>query len=77
MDINSAYYSLAYIDDWSDAKDLSRGNTFKDSLKPSLIDYPSGQLIVSFGSNVASAPTNYLFLPMEGSIFDDDPEEGS
>ena len=71
---NYRFYSLTYIDDWGDAKDISQGCTFHDSLKETIKEFPSGQCVLSFYGSVASKGTNVCYIP-EAYIYHDDPEE--
>lgn len=74
-EIDLSYYTLNVITDWRDCKNLTGGNVYHDSLQSTLEEYPSGQCIAAFYGSVVSAATNQCWLPMEGSIFSDDPEE--
>ena len=71
---NYRWYSLAYMDDWRDVKDITQGNTFHDSLKETISEFPSGQCVLSMYGSVASIGTNLCFIP-EAYIYHDDPED--
>ena len=69
-----AFFGLNYVNDWRDCKDLTAGNFFHDNLADSLRVQTGGQCIVSFYGGLANVPSNQLFIPAEGSIYDDDPD---
>lgn len=71
---SDAFFALCYVNDWRDCKNLTSGNFFHDNLADSLRVQTGGQCIASFYGGLANVPTNQLFLPTEGSTYDDDPD---